>query len=108
MTFHKELADGRWAKLSFFEQMANIGSEVERAISWKNKGNKEISEKAIERGLELIDLTIMDQTKNRVREIARTREALVDYFYYNNEYGSTDDLWHRYFHAFGLAARAKL
>jgi len=30
--FHKELADGKWQLLSFAEQMANIGSEVERTI----------------------------------------------------------------------------
>jgi hypothetical protein len=31
---HKELAAGRWLEFSFMEQMANIGSEVERAIKW--------------------------------------------------------------------------
>ncbi len=30
---HKELASGRWAQLSFVEQMGNIGSEVERALN---------------------------------------------------------------------------
>lgn len=29
---HQQLASGRWAKMPFLEQMANIGSEVERAI----------------------------------------------------------------------------
>ena len=33
MRQHKELAAGRWKKLSFCEQMANIGSEVERALA---------------------------------------------------------------------------
>jgi hypothetical protein len=37
---HKNLAEGKWFKLSFIEQMANIGSEVERAILHKNKSNK--------------------------------------------------------------------
>ena len=36
---HQQLAAGRWRELSFFEQMANIGSETERSIKWKNKGN---------------------------------------------------------------------
>ena len=35
--FHQSLASGRWQQLSFVEQMANIGSEVERALSWKEK-----------------------------------------------------------------------
>ena len=35
--YHKQLALGKWNKLSFFEQMANIGSEVERTINWRYK-----------------------------------------------------------------------
>ena len=50
---HKNLAKGRWFELQFIQQMANIGSEVERAILHKNKGNKENMFKAIERALEL-------------------------------------------------------
>jgi hypothetical protein len=57
---HRELAAGGWNRLSFFEQMANIGSEIERAISWKKKGRPEISGRAFERALELIDLTVAD------------------------------------------------
>ena len=34
---HKELAQGRWFNPSFFEQMANVGSEVARAINWREK-----------------------------------------------------------------------
>jgi hypothetical protein len=37
---HKDLAAGRWKRLSFVEQMANIGSEVERALRWRAKKNK--------------------------------------------------------------------
>ena len=37
-SIHKELASGKWFVLSFFEQMANIGSEIERTISWRKKG----------------------------------------------------------------------
>jgi hypothetical protein len=40
--------------------MANTGSEVERALSWKQRGNAEFSTRAIERALELLDLTIAD------------------------------------------------
>ena len=31
---HKQLAEKNWVKLSFCQQMANVGSEVERAIKW--------------------------------------------------------------------------
>lgn len=103
---HKNLATGRWFELSFFEQMANIGSEVERSIKWKNKGNDEYSFKALERALELIYLTVEDQ-KNRFRlkEILRMKEMLIDYLAFNNEYQSTDQNWQKYFYAFNYAAR---
>ena len=102
---HKELAAGRWFKLSLLEQMANIGSDVERTISWKNKGDLEYSRQAFERALELIDLTVADsKNKARLKEILRAREALVDHFMCDNEYNSTDESWQSYFFAFNYAA----
>ena len=58
---HKQLAAGKWKELSFLEQMANIGSEIERAIKWKNKNNAQYCRLAFERGLELLDLTARDE-----------------------------------------------
>lgn len=102
---HKNLAAGRWQELSFFEQMANIGSEVERAIKWKSK-NAEFSRMAFERALELLDLSLADRkNKKRLREIARVREAIADHFAGENEYSSSDESWQKYFYAFNYAAR---
>ncbi len=104
---YKELAKGRWFELSFVEQMANVGSEVIRAISWKKKGNLEYSKNAIERALELLYLTIEDPKNKkfpRLKELTRVYEVLVDYFYYDNIYGSSDDLWYKYFFAFNYKA----
>ncbi len=106
---HKNLAGGRWKELAFFEQMANIGSEVERAIKWRNKGNVEYSQMAFYRALELLDLTIADEKNiRRLREIVRLREILADYFAFNNEYKSTDKSWQNYFYSFNFAARVNL
>lgn len=106
---HKQLADGRWQTLTFFEQMANTGSEVIRASNWKDKGNIEYSRMAFDRALELIDLTTADaKNKEHLKEILRVREALADYFAFNNEYKSTKKSWENYFYAFNFAARAKL
>lgn len=105
---HKNLAAGRWKKLSFFEQIANIGSEVQRAIKWKEK-NSEYSKLAFERALELIDLTIVDkknQRRGRLKELLRIRELLVDYFF-DNVYQSKKDDWENYFLAFCYAANNK-
>lgn len=102
---HKELAAGRWFELSLVEQFANIGSDIIRTIKWKNKGNLEYSKQAFERALELIDLTIADpKNKKRLKEPLRMREMLVDYFIYDNIYGSTDKAWQNYFYDFNYAA----
>lgn len=105
---HKNLAAGRWKKLSFFEQLANIGSEVQRAINWRGR-KPEYSQLAFERALELLDLTIRDeknQKRGRLKEILRLREILVDYFFDNNYKSKAED-WENYFLAFTYAANNK-
>ncbi len=105
---HKELASGRWFKLSLAEQMSNIGSEVSRASKWQGK-NKNIFWGAVERALELFDLTLQDSRwRGRLREIARVRElfcgAVLENKYYHTSLG---DLEH-YFLPFTFFARKHL
>lgn len=109
MTFqHKELAAGRWAKLTFIEQMANIGSEVERALNWKAKNNADYSRKAAERALELIDLTLdNNRIPSHFKEISRARELLADYFFGSNQFMSNESSWRKYFFQFAYAARRR-
>lgn len=103
----KKLADGRWQEFSFEEQMANVGAEIGRAINWKTK-NKELSQGAFERGLELVDLTILDpKNRKRLKELLRVRECLADYFCFDNVYKSSDQLWNNYFLNFNYLARNK-
>ncbi len=100
---HRDLAAGRWFELSLVEQMANIGSEIERTIAWRGRNEKN-SATAFDRGLELLDLTIADpRHRRRLRELTRLREVLADYFVFDNRYGSTDESWRRYFHPFTYA-----
>lgn len=102
---HKTLAGGRWFQLSLIEQLANVGTDIDRAISWRNRGNSEYSQAAFFRALELIDLTIADpKNRKRLKEVCRAREFLVDYFMYDNIYGFTDEYWHNYFLDFNYAA----
>jgi hypothetical protein len=104
---HKELAAGRWFRLSLVEQLANTGSEVERALNWQQRGNNEYRTRAVERALELLDLTIADaRNRRRLKELTRVREVLVDYFYADNRFGSSPARWRAYFNAFAVAARA--
>ena len=106
---HKDLAAGRWNSLSFFEQMANVGSEVERAIKWREKRNAQYSQMAFERALELLDFTVADKkNKKRLKELLRLREVLADYFVFENVYRSSDKSFQNYFYAFNFAARKGL
>ena len=104
---HRDLAAGRWWELSLYEQLGNVGSEVGRALRWRTR-NPQISQGAFERALELMDLTLDDprhrRSVARLRELARTREVLVDFFAGSNEYQSTDVSLQRYFDAFAVAA----
>jgi len=105
--YHKDLAQGRWAAMSVCEQMANIGSEVSRALNWRGKNRLQQEQKALERVLELIDLSLDSCTTfSRAKEFARMREALVDYFYGDNQFSSSEKLWRSYFDHFAYAARA--
>lgn len=103
---HKDLTIERWSKFTLFEQLANVGCDIERAIQWRKKGDLDYSKRAFDRALELLDLTIADP-KNRqgsLKELLRTREALIDFFLYDNEYKTSDEIWQSYFLDFNFAA----
>lgn len=104
MKIHKGLTPEKWFKFSLFVQLANVGSDIERTILWKDK-DTQISRDAFIRALELLDLTIADpKNRKRLREIVRVREALADHFFFDNEYNSTDEQWRKYFFQFNYAA----
>jgi len=102
---HSELASGRWFELTLLEQLGNIGSEVSRAVKWRGRDEKLFSG-AIERALELFDLTIDDpRWRTRLKEICRAREVLCDTVFGPGSYSTTLDDLDRYFTQFAMAAR---
>ncbi len=106
---HPSLAEGRWKTMSFLEQMSNVGSEVDRAFHWQEKQNPSFALKAYERALELLDLTLQSGGSfARLKEVARVREGLVDYFSGSQEYAGNAISWKKYFLQFNLAARRHL
>ena len=103
---HSTPAQGRWSQMSLCEQMANVGSEISRALNWRNKSKDDFSKKAVNRALDLLDLTIGPIRKySRLKELFRVREGLVDYFYGENKFSSSEVLWRKYFDHFNYAAR---
>jgi len=105
---HRDLASGRWHELSLAAQLGNIGSEISRASKWGDR-NSAVSRSAFERALELLDLTLDDarhrRSMARLRELARVRELVVDFFDGPNEYQSTAASLQKYFDQYALAAR---
>jgi len=108
MIIHKGLTPERWSQFSLAEQLANVGTDVERAIRWKEKNKSDYSTQAFERALELLDFTIADPKNRRsLRELCRVREALVDFVVYDNVYQSTSEAWQKYFYYFGYLAASE-
>ncbi len=102
---HKDLAGGRWFKLSLAEQLGNIGSEVSRARNSQNI-NPQRFEKAVERALELFYLTLSDRRwVGRLKEIGRAREVFCDAVSGGEEYKSSLSDLEKYFNYFALEAR---
>lgn len=106
MKIHKDITLERWCGFSLFFQLANVGTDVSRAISWRKKGDFVNSNDAFERAMELLDATIADPKNRgpRRKELLRVRETLKDYFLGDNEYKDTDEAWEQYFYNFCYAA----
>ena len=105
--FHREAASGRWFELSLMEQLGNIGTEVARAARAKEVGNEGRRWNALNRALELFDLTVADERWRgpKRREICRAREVVCDFLVGDNAYGSSAESLDVYFLPFAVAAR---
>lgn len=103
---HPGLSAQRWHELTRAEQLGNIGTEVARAMRAKSSGNTERSSNALDRALELFDLTLADERwRGRRKEIARAREVVCDFLVGDNEYRSTAESLDAYFLPFAVLAR---
>ncbi|MDR0789402.1 MAG: hypothetical protein LBO06_01260 [Bacteroidales bacterium] len=106
MMQHKELSEGKWERMSFCEQMGNIGSEVSRTLKWVGKGNYDVARKPFERALELIDLTIKHSTRYSItKEVCRLRECLCE-AYLNSNVKDISEI-NNYLYHFAVAVQLK-
>lgn len=103
---HPELAAGRWQTFTLAQQLGNVGSEVSRALKAKEAGDTQRMAAALDRCLELFDLTIADpKHRHRLRELCRAREVVCDFFFGDNVFQSTGPSLDRYFTQFAMAAQ---
>ncbi len=97
----------KWQKLTGAQQLANIGSELNRAFSWRQKEDKKNEEAAVWRALELLDLTLADEKwQGRTKELRRLREVFCDMFLGENEYNIKPEVLEDYFLPFALNVRS--
>lgn len=103
---HQDLANGQWRTMVLAEQLANVGSEFERAWSWRAKGNSQYAENALDRMLELLDLTITDPRWQgaKLKELLRLREAVCEEWLKGGDSAPKD--LSKYFLNFAVWARA--
>jgi hypothetical protein len=89
-------------------QLANVGSEVERAIRAHEQEKSERWAGAFARALELFDLTATDARwrGHRRREILRARELFCALFYADSAAPGDAQFLRKYFLEFAVAARA--
>jgi len=104
---HTDLAGGRWQTMPLVAQLANVGSEVERAIRARDQGNAQRSANAFARALELFDLTATDERwrGHRRREILRARELFCGVFHAESPPAGDAEFLRKYFLEFAVAAR---
>lgn len=108
MVRHTSLAAGGWRRLALAEQLGNIGSEISRAVRWREK-DQQLFDGAIDRALELFDLTLEDpRWRGRRREIGRAREVFCEIVFGENAYRSSLQDLLRYLDQFAYAARLRV
>ncbi len=109
MTGHAALAAGRWTTLSLAEQLANVGSEVDRAIAAWTAQRSDRFDRALARALELFDLTTRDDRwrGHRRREILRAREEFCRLFFEDHAPSGAARTLSEYFLRFAVLARQR-
>ena len=98
----------RWARLSFEEQMGNIGAEVGRAILAHKNGKQEREDRAIDRAIDLfsatVDVLIGTEYAYRLKEVLRARDEFLRLFF-DGTFEADADKIDRYFMYFAFLAR---
>jgi hypothetical protein len=102
---HASLAARRWFKeFSFADQMGNIGSEIHRTLC--ARGDEKRYQSAVERGLELFELTMSDpRWEKHWTKIATLREHFYEAACGSNKYPITLEDLDRYFYHFASASQ---
>lgn len=98
----------KWTKMSIFDQMGNISSEVGRSFNAKRKHQELECSQAISRAIDLFDATIevlLAIKSPKLREVLRAKESYLNAIYSKELQTKNIDSLEKYFTQYSLAAR---
>jgi len=91
--------DVKWFQMSIGEQISNIGSEVARALKYKDNEKKMLN--FLNKAIELIERSQRDpKNRYRIAELGFCKEEMLDYFIGANIYQTTPEQMMKYYDAF--------
>ena len=101
MDHYEEKTDARWFSMPIGVQISNVGSEVNRAIRWKNRKEPQKAENFCKKAIEFLEIIKRDpKNVHRRGELDAAIEELRDYFLGENLFQTTDEVLTRYYDAF--------
>jgi len=98
----------RWSKMSIFDQMGNISSEVGRSFSAKRRRDDAGCAQAVGRAIDLFDATVSSLIANksiRSKEVLRAKEVYLSAIYDEAQQVEDNQSLERYFMQYAVAAR---
>ena len=70
----------KWSQLSLGQQMGHVASEIARARHWEEKKDSQNRNKALERAIELVNLTLQDNRwKDETKEVFPLRDSISNW-----------------------------
>jgi len=98
----------KWSKMTIFEQMGNIYSEVGRSFNAQRAGKLDMRDMAAFRAIDLFDATVNDLVKKRSvksREVLRAKEEYLKNLYSIDFDNKDATNLEKYFFEFAFVAR---
>lgn len=90
-----------WFAMPIGVQISNVGSEVHRAINWKNRGDVQKKNSFCMKAIEFLELMKKDPKNcHRKGELDCCIDELKDYLMGENIYNTTEEQLIKYYDAF--------
>lgn len=98
----------RWSKMTIFDQMGNISSEVGRSFSAKRRNDNNSCSQAVRRAIDLFDATVsalVAVKSPKSKEVLRAKEVYLTAIFDKADSLTNDQSLERYFMQFAVASR---